>query len=120
VTETVESRSPCEQTRLRLGIGHRDVTVGRRGALVELRCHGPAGARCAGRLALESTDRDTRLRPTAAAGFDVRAGTKKRVRIPVPAASRGRLARRRKAVVMAVARMSDGTVVRRMLSLYGR
>jgi hypothetical protein len=42
------------------------------------------------------------------------------VRIQIPAASRARLARRRKAIVRAVARLSDGTVVRRLLSLYGR
>jgi hypothetical protein len=122
VTETIESRSPCVQlTSLR--IGHRDVIVDRRGTLVELGCGGASGARCTGTLRLEPTGYDTRLgRATSAKDteFDLAAGTKKRVRVQVPQQSRARLARRRKAVVRAVATLSDGRVVRRLLSLYVR
>jgi hypothetical protein len=123
VTETVESRSPCRQERPTLSIGHRNVIVGRRGTAVDLLCAGPAGARCVGTLKLRPTGYSTRLRsaaPATALGFDVPAGTRRRLRVQVPAASRARLARSRKAVVRAVARLTDGTVVRRLLSLYAR
>jgi hypothetical protein len=120
VTETVESRSPCQQARLGLNIGHRNVRVGRRGTVVELGCAGATDARCVGMLRLEPTSHSSRLRTAAAVAFDVPAGAKRRVRIQVPPASRSRLARRRKAVVRAVARLADGTVVRRLLSLYRR
>ncbi|HEX8744205.1 MAG TPA: hypothetical protein VF712_13830 [Thermoleophilaceae bacterium] len=122
VTETVESRSPCVQpTSLR--IGHRDVIVDRRGTLLELGCGGASGARCTGTVRLEPTAYATRLeRATSAkvAEFDLAAGTKKPVRVQVPRQSRARLARRRKAVVRAVAILSDGRVVRRLISLYVR
>ena len=125
VTETVESRSPCRGRPPTLQIGHRDVTVDRRGTVVELRCAGPAGGRCGGTLTLELTGYDTRLRGAAnrkapAAAFSVQAGASRRIRVQLPSQTRARLARRRKAVVRAVARLDDGRTATRLLTVFAR
>jgi hypothetical protein len=118
VTERVESRSPCDRARLR--IGHRDVIARRGATTVELRCKGKAGTRCSGTLAVEATARETRLRAAAAAEpvrFALAAGAKRRVRAPLPASTVRRLERRRRAVVRAVVRLDDGRTQSRLLSV---
>jgi hypothetical protein len=49
--------------------------------------------------------------------FNLRAGATKLIRVQIPAASRKQLATKHHAVARAVARLSNGTTVKRLLTL---
>jgi hypothetical protein len=106
-----------------LTIAHHDTGVNKRGTLVHLRCRGEAGARCKGTLKLESTDRNSRLSAASKKGkkkvkFDIAAGSSKDVRIQLPAKTRAQLAAHHKAVARAIAQLTDGTTVKRLITVY--
>jgi hypothetical protein len=107
-----------------LTIAHPDTGVNKRGTLVHLRCRGAAGARCKGTLKLESTDRSSRLSAASSkkgkkkVKFNIAAGSSKDVRIQLPAKTRAQLAAHGKAVARAVAHLTDGTTVKRLITVY--
>ena len=118
----VTSNVTCVVTSIRharVRIGHRDVSVSRRGAVVALRCAGVTA--CKGTLRLRSTSRGRRpagAGSSAGKSFTIAAGRNRRVRIRVPAATRARLKRRGKAVAQAVVRLDDGRTFKRLLTLF--
>jgi hypothetical protein len=114
---------PQSAPRGNLVIGHRSTTIDRRGTRVVLRCAGDAAAVCSGRLWLEPTSLLSRLQVSAnwrKVAFKLGAGEKKRLYLPLPAHSRPQLVARRKAVVRAVARFDDRSIVKRLLTVFPR
>jgi VCBS repeat-containing protein len=101
----------------RLTIGHRAAHTTRTATSIRLTCK---VARCTGTLSLQATRLGTRLhhaktiRPTH---FDLRAGATKLIRVQIPATSRNQLATKHFAVARAVARLSTGATVKRVLTL---
>ena len=92
------SGPPAAGTPLRVSLARRAPAVKRRRAGIRLSCHGPSGAICAGRLELR------RLRPGrryGAAGFRLRAGTTRTVRVRLSRAGTRSLARRGRLAVRA-------------------
>ena len=92
------SGPPAAGTPLRVSLARRAPAVKRRRAGIRLSCHGPRGAVCAGRLELR------RLRPGrryGAAGFRLRTGTTRTVRVRLSRAGTRSLARRGRLAVRA-------------------
>jgi VCBS repeat-containing protein len=130
VAVTVECREvpdpdpePQPQPAGRVVISHPITTVSRRSTLVTLLCTGDVDASCTGSLALGSTRLRSRLAKSAGnpgRRFTLVAGQSTVMRLPLPDATRKQLAKRRKAVVRATARTSDGATVKRLLTLFQR
>jgi hypothetical protein len=105
----------CTITNTRLPAAK--LTIGRKGifktgrARIVLRCSGPAGKRCKGKL---------RLNGGPAARFSIATGKRKTVKVRVTRTTRRRLQARHKAVVGAVARLNSGKVVKRKVTLSAR
>jgi hypothetical protein len=109
---------------MRLLISHPDTTVRRNRTAVGLTCLGTVVARCTGSVTLTATGRDSRL---AASGqrstrtsFALVAGKARTLRLALPRTTRARLARKNKAVVKVQAKLSDGTVASRLITLVNR
>jgi hypothetical protein len=109
--------------RGRLSITHHDTTVTRGHTVVRLFCHGATGARCRGTLHLEPTDFTTRLHHASARSsgpsvhFSLGAGKDKSYTVRLPTKTRTQLASKHKAVARAVAHLSDGRTVSRLITL---
>jgi hypothetical protein len=106
-----------------LVISHRDTRVDGRTAPVILHCGGAAGQHCRGSIRLKPTSALSRDELHVAAARDkafyIAAGKRRRVRVPLAASTATRLDRTGKAVVVAVATLSDPVrVARRALTLY--
>jgi uncharacterized repeat protein (TIGR01451 family) len=105
----------------RVRIKHATVVAHGRRVKVALQCVGAFPAHCRGTLTLQATRLSSRkggARKAAVKRFDVRAGALRRLRVPLPAATLKRLAKKRRAVVRAVVRgVGNGTTVRRLLTV---
>jgi hypothetical protein len=103
----------------RVALSHRTVALVRGRARVGIRCRGPRGAACSGRVTLVARSwRSRRLfvADAHAGRFNVRAGGATTVLVAVPPESLSTLRGRRKAVAVAVLRGSFGTK-RRLVTL---
>ena len=125
VTVTCAARvDPAPALTARVRIAHRDVVARKTNAPVSVSCVGDDGASCTGTMWLVSTSLPDRLRSSASKGtamkFTVGAGKSKRVSVPIPASTKKRLAKNRKAVVRAYVRTGDGKTVTRLLTLVTR
>jgi hypothetical protein len=112
---------PAPAPTARLELGHPSTRTNGRSTVIVLRCLGQADASCAGSVRLRPTHLRDRLQASAArhaVRFKLAAGDEKRVRLKLPAVTRNQLARRRKAVVRAVARLDDGKAVKRLVTVY--
>jgi hypothetical protein len=86
----------------RLVVSHRRVRLRNGRVHVVLRCVGPAGSSCRGRLWLQPTGLATRRAAAArrrAARYEVPARRTRTLSLPLPRAARGRVRRRGRAVV---------------------
>jgi hypothetical protein len=111
---------PAPQPSARVLITHRNVHTNKRGALVRLHC--APGVACTGTVELQATSLSSRLEPARISGprttFALAAGSDRNMRVAVASASRKRLAARGKAVARVIVRLGDGTVVKRLVTLY--
>jgi VCBS repeat-containing protein len=101
----------------RLTIGHRAAHTTRTATSIRLTCK---DARCKGTLSLQPTGLGTRLhhaKATRSTHFNLRAGATKLIRVQIPAASRKQLAAKHHAVARAVAHVTGGATVKRLLTL---
>jgi VCBS repeat-containing protein len=103
--------------RPRLTIGHRAAHTTRSATSIRLTCE---VARCQGAVSLQATSLGSRLHHAKAGPpthFNLRAGATELIRVQIPAASRKQLATKHHPVARAVARLSNGTTVKRLLTL---
>ena len=117
--------APGQGTSLRLVLSHRDTRAPNASTLIGARCQGSQGARCKGRITLQTTDFRSRNQPGAAGAgrtvsFDVAAGQSKTLRVQLPPASVTQLARRHKAVVRAVATAAPAATERKLITVFDR
>ncbi len=89
---------PAAGAPLRVSLGRRSRGVQRRRAGIPLRCHGPAGAVCEGRLELRRTRPGRRY---GARAFRLRTGTTRVVRVRLSRSGARSLARRNRLAVRA-------------------
>src|SRR4051812_20874637 len=92
------ARPPAAGTRLRVSLDRRARRIQRHRARIRLRCHGPRGAVCAGRLELRRTRPG---RHYGARSFRVRAGHAKTVRVRLSRAGMRSFKRRHRLAVRA-------------------
>jgi hypothetical protein len=103
--------APIVETPLPPGmrLSHRNVVVRNGKAIITLRCGSQSRLACTGTLLLQPTKFANRRQALAAAAkatrpvrYSIPPGTNKTLRVPIPKASRTRIARVRKAVAVAV------------------
>jgi len=117
--------TPGRGAGLSLVLSHRDTHAARGSTLIGVRCSGSAGARCTGRITLQTTDFRSRLQPGAARAartvkFDLPVGQRRNLRVELPRDTGPQLAKRHKAVVRAVATVAAAPTVRKLLTVYDR
>jgi hypothetical protein len=112
---------------VRAAVSHLRIALSNRGlALVGVRCSGPKAGVCAGTVSLQSTSYGSRVeassdRTARAMRFTIASGKTRTLEVQVPKASKQTLKRHRRAVAMAIIRLTqpDGStsVVRRAVTL---
>ena len=114
--------TPGQATSLRLLISHRDTRASGGATTVAVRCQGSEGARCKGQITLQTTGFRGRGQVGAArAGgtvrFDLAAEETTRLRVQLPRATVAQLAKKRKAVVRAVAPAAPAGTAKKLLTV---
>jgi hypothetical protein len=114
---TVVATTPGPRSHLL--VRHPNKLVKRNRTAIGLSCVGLGSQRCQGSVRVQATNGTGRLRGAATrpSKFNLAPGEQKSLRVPLPRATLARLAKKHKAVARVVARLTDGTSVRRLISL---